>query len=135
MGVAWFYYSYGEESTQAADALRLSLVQQLAQSSRRLYDSLKSAYKESNGNRPTSGRTILGVGELVAAYSKVFIVVDALDECPAKYRDGVLDMLSDFQGSGANILITSQHNIKENIARSTFALAPRITVVCGRSHE
>jgi len=128
IGVAWVYFNYQEESTQTPDALRLSLLQQLAVFSKTLFAYLKSAYSESKGSRPPPGQLIPDIGALARAYSTVFIVVDGLDECATDYRDDVLGILSDLQNAGVNILITSRHGVEENIARSRLVNAQRITI-------
>jgi hypothetical protein len=50
---------------------------------------------------------------IIADYSKVFILVDALDEYPEAQRDILLDLLSTL-GPGLNILVTSRNNITIN---------------------
>ncbi|KAF8147678.1 ankyrin repeat-containing domain protein [Crassisporium funariophilum] len=65
---------------------------------------------------------------LTAEFNKVFIVVDALDECAEKNRDTVLELLAHLQISGANILVTSRDHIYDSIAESELVDVQRVDI-------
>ncbi|RDB26552.1 Vegetative incompatibility protein HET-E-1, partial [Hypsizygus marmoreus] len=104
VGVAWVYYNYKDQSAQTPEAIYLGLIRQLAAFSIELYGLLESVIK------------------------KVYIVVDALDECASESRDNILDLLSRFQGCGANVLITSRDNVQESIDDSDLVNLRRMNI-------
>ncbi|KAF8147677.1 hypothetical protein B0H34DRAFT_669431, partial [Crassisporium funariophilum] len=58
VAVAWFYFNYKEESTQTPNAILLSLIQQIAVYSNKLYDLLRFAYKEHPNSCPSARQLI-----------------------------------------------------------------------------
>jgi hypothetical protein len=83
IGVAFIYCNYKEKTNQTAVNLVASLLKQLVQAQSVIPSKLRWLYEQHIGRntRPT----LVECSELLhmelAAYSKVFIIVDALDEC------------------------------------------------------
>jgi Cdc6-like AAA superfamily ATPase len=83
IGIAYIYFNFRRQSEQKVYDLLTSLVKQLAESQASLPASVKDLYNRHNTNRTRPGlNEITGALQSVAAlYSRVFVVVDALDEC------------------------------------------------------
>ncbi|GLB45329.1 hypothetical protein LshimejAT787_2100890 [Lyophyllum shimeji] len=121
IGVTWFYFNYKEESTQTKELVHCCLVRQLAEVSGKLYAHLKAGYEEAR--RESSSRLSTSSLEwmpdmhtLTQNFARVFVVVDALDECAESCRDAVLGMMADLLAAGANVLITSRNHLDEFIS-------------------
>ncbi|CAG7988463.1 unnamed protein product [Penicillium salamii] len=105
---AYIYCSYSRRKEQGSTALLSSLLLQVLQHSESetipsevllLYNShLKY------GTRPTSKQLKGALEELIAAYKKFFVVIDALDECAESEQD-TLEFLSVLRSVGSNVHI------------------------------
>ncbi|KID97502.1 ankyrin repeat protein, partial [Metarhizium majus ARSEF 297] len=112
IGLAYIYFNF--RSDHKAEDLVKSLLKQLSQPFSTLPDAVKGLYKEfRNKVRGPSYPEILKTLQSVAAmYSKLFLVVDALDECPTSdcCRDTFISETLALQAAtGANIFATSRH--------------------------
>ncbi|KAN0102723.1 hypothetical protein V8E51_011036 [Hyaloscypha variabilis] len=111
--IAYLYCNYQRQHEQNLEDLFTSLLKQFVQEQPSIPESVKTLY-----NRHKDKRTrplldeILGILEKVAiTYSRVFIIVDALDECQIShgYRQRFLSGLFNLQAkSGANLFATSR---------------------------
>jgi hypothetical protein len=83
IGIAYIYCNFRRQDEQKAESLLASLLRQLCQEQPRLVDSVKTLYDRHRDRRTRpSLDEILGFLQSVAVtYSRVFILVDALDEC------------------------------------------------------
>jgi len=119
IALAWIYFNYKEAAIQTPDAIHLNLIRQLAGSSTQLYTLLKSSYyKKDPNSQPSPWQLIPDMHILTRDFAKVFVVVDALDECAEKNRIIFLKLMAHLQTSGANILITSRDHVYDSIAHS-----------------
>ncbi|KAG9230435.1 hypothetical protein BJ875DRAFT_385145, partial [Amylocarpus encephaloides] len=113
VGIAYLYCNFRRKDEQKAEELLASLLKQLAQGLYLLPESMKHLYDrhKNNRTRPTFNEissTLQSVGSL---YSKIFIVIDALDECQVSdgCRARFLKECFAFQlKSKANLFITSR---------------------------
>ncbi|KAF8327084.1 ankyrin repeat-containing domain protein [Amanita rubescens] len=128
IAVAWVYLNYKENATQTPDAIHLSLIQQLAGFSTQLYALLGSSYKKHPTSCPPPRRLIPDMRILTREFAKVFIVIDALDECAENNRDTFLDIVADLQTSGANVLITSRDHVCDSITHSKLVGVQRVDI-------
>jgi hypothetical protein len=85
VGIAYIYCNF-RQSEQKIHNLLTSLLKQLAESQSSMPESIKDLYDHYNVKRPKRERPTLEeisktLHSVVAKYSRVFIVVDALDEC------------------------------------------------------
>jgi hypothetical protein len=85
VGVAYLYCNFRQRDEQRAEGLLASLLKQLSQERPSLPDIVKTLYdhhqkKQTQPSLDEISRTLQSVA---AIYSRVFIVVDALDECQA----------------------------------------------------
>ncbi|KAJ4161615.1 uncharacterized protein LMH87_007645 [Akanthomyces muscarius] len=113
VGIAYLYCSFQRQSEQKTDNLLASLLRQLAQALPSLPGSVKSLYKSHNNKRTRpSFHEISNTLQTVATmYSRVFIVVDALDECQESDggRTKLLSEISSLQAKcGVNVFATSR---------------------------
>ncbi|EXK78267.1 hypothetical protein FOQG_17045 [Fusarium oxysporum f. sp. raphani 54005] len=85
IGIAYIYCNFRRQHEQKIDDLLASLLKQLTQCRSSLPDSVKNLYDRHKAKRTRpSLDEILGLLQSVAAmHSRVFIIVDALDECLA----------------------------------------------------
>lgn len=111
IGIAYLYCNFRRTDEQKAEDLIASLLRQFAQSRPSLPESLKSVYDKHKDmqTKPSFGEISQALESVVSVYSRVFIVIDALDECPASDGGGFLPEIFALQAKfGANIFATSR---------------------------
>lgn len=113
IGISYLYCNFKRQDEQKADNLITSLLKQLAQGQHSLPDSIKSLHDSHQGRhtRPSFKEILKALRSVAALYSRVFVIVDALDECQVSdgCRARFLRELFDFQTkTGANLFITSR---------------------------
>ncbi|RYP22843.1 hypothetical protein DL765_001439 [Monosporascus sp. GIB2] len=82
-GIAYVYCNFRRKHEQKAEDLLASLLKQLAQGRSSLLECVKSLYAKhkQNRSRPSFNEISETLQSTIMMYSKVFIIVDALDEC------------------------------------------------------
>lgn len=82
IGIAYIYYNFRREDSQKAEDLLASLLKQLAQSRPSLPNSVKSLHDRHKDKwmRPSFCEVSRTLQSVTALYSRVFVIVDALDE-------------------------------------------------------
>ena len=113
IGVAYIYCNFRRQEEQKIDDLLAGLLKQLAESQWPLPDAVTELY-----NRHTKKRTRPSLDEIcrsleavTALFTRVFIIVDALDECQASHgcRKRLLSEIFGLQTkTGANLFMTSR---------------------------
>ena len=85
VGIAYLYCDFRRQDQQEAEDLLASLLKQLTQGLPFLPDTVKSLYNRHNDKRtrPSFDEISRSLQSVATLYSKVFIIVDALDECRA----------------------------------------------------
>ena len=112
IGIAFFYFTFNNESKQDESAMLRALLLQLSTQLRdghadlvRLYDSYKTG-------TPSSGVLIEYLRFLIERFQHVYILLDALDESPRdEPRGHVLDVLETMRGwalQGLHLFVTSR---------------------------
>ncbi|QYT04235.1 Ankyrin repeat protein [Trichoderma simmonsii] len=88
VGIAYIYCSFQQKGEQTAYDLLASLLKQLAQGQSSLPDSVKDLYTQHQAKktRPSIDEISGALQTVAATFSRVFIVVDALDECQASNK-------------------------------------------------
>ncbi|KAF4345639.1 hypothetical protein FBEOM_404 [Fusarium beomiforme] len=83
IGIAYIYCNFRREQEQKINNLLASLVKQLSRGWHVLPESVKSLYgkHKKNGTHPLVEELSATLHNIIALYTKVFIIVDALDEC------------------------------------------------------
>jgi hypothetical protein len=113
VGTAYIYCNFRRQADQKTEALLGSLLKQLAQGLSSLPESVKFLYDthKDKRTRPSLDEILGALQSVAAAYSRVFIIVDALDECQVSdnCRQGFLSSLFNLQTKcGANLFATSR---------------------------
>jgi Cdc6-like AAA superfamily ATPase len=109
IAVAYIYCSYKEQERQTDANLIASLLQQLVQRNPFIPDEISSLYHHhiKKQTRPTLGEWSKLLESEIRRLSKVFIVIDALDECSDATRESFLAEIRKL--SSIHLLITSRH--------------------------
>ena len=83
MGIAFLYCNYKEQKTQTIRHLIASLLRQYCERNSAIPDEVEKLYHSHNrsGTRPSLSEFYQALLAVIRRFSKVFIVVDALDEC------------------------------------------------------
>ena len=128
IGIAYIYFNYKQNvDKQNVDNLISSLLKQLSQERPSLPDCVKALYDQHRNKRtrPSIDELSRALQSVAAMYSRVFIVVDALDECQAS--DGcrarfLLEIFTLQAKTGANLFATSRRisNIEKEFEESTL---------------
>ena len=113
VGIAYLYCNFRRQHEQKAANLLLSLLKQLVQGQALMPGSVKNLYTHhiKERTRPLFDDISRALHSVVANYSRTFIVVDALDECPLfdGHRRKFLREIFDLQTkTAANIFATSR---------------------------
>ncbi len=117
-GIAFIYLDYTQQAKQSLENLLAVILRQLgskggsvARCVRELYHSHKPTQTSS---RPTSKNLFDALEMVIPTFQKVFLVVDALDECSSPNpRDDFLFHLSKLRGRyGVNVFVTSRPDPK-----------------------
>ncbi|KAK6356022.1 hypothetical protein TWF718_000395 [Orbilia javanica] len=121
IGVAYIYFDYKWTYEQTIYNLLASLLKQLAHRQRPFPEHVKRMYDrhESNKTWPPTNDIIEALRTVATAYSRVFVVVDALDECQVSdyCRNNFLSAIFElYTECGINIFATSR-NIEEIVER------------------
>ena len=83
IGAAYLYCNYRRQGEQKSEDLLASLLKQLTQGRSSLPDSVKSLYDshKDKQTRPSFNEISRALHSIATIYSRVYIVIDALDEC------------------------------------------------------
>jgi hypothetical protein len=126
IGIAYIYCNFRRQEEQKIDDLLASLLKQLAESQPSQPGTVKELYDrhKANRTRPSLAEISRALQSIVAAYSRVFLIVDALDECQVSNgsRQRFLLSLFDLQEKcGANLFATSRpvSNIEREFERNS----------------
>jgi predicted ATPase len=113
IGIAYLYCNFRRKDEQKAQDLLTSLLKQLSQERSSLPDSVKFLYDKhkEKRTRPALGEISRTLQSVASMFSKVVIIVDALDEC--QVSDGcrttfLMEILSLQTKTGANLFTTSR---------------------------
>lgn len=114
-GVAYIYLDYAREEEQTLRRFIAGIIRQLAYGQAAIEERLKVLYdtcmKETVPD-PTLEQLCEVLDFAIGQFGKVFVCVDALDECkPPRCRKELVSKLIDLQSKfGANILLTARAN-------------------------
>jgi hypothetical protein len=110
--VAYVYFNFWQQSEQSVEALLASLLKQLTQRQPQMPDKLRKLFDQHQKKvtRPSLDEILDVLHLVISELSRVFIVVDALDECPTtnRCRAAFLTGLLELRKHGANVLATSR---------------------------
>ncbi|KNG84604.1 hypothetical protein ANOM_006429 [Aspergillus nomiae NRRL 13137] len=111
IGIVFIYFKFKDEWTM--DQLLSTLLKQLVQRQQSIPNDLKDLYDDhyKHGTRPPPEEISRCLHTIASAYKKLFIVIDALDECQSaiESRDSILPTIFNLQAqSHASLLATSR---------------------------
>ncbi|KAF1362416.1 hypothetical protein EJ07DRAFT_163659 [Lizonia empirigonia] len=94
VGVAYLYCNFKRRVDQIAPNLLAAILKQLVQGRPSIAQPLSSLYDhhQPRGTRLSLEETLSALQSVLAAYSKVYLVIDALDECPNRDRNSKRDL-------------------------------------------
>jgi Cdc6-like AAA superfamily ATPase len=113
IGIAYLYCNYQRQYEQKPEDLLASILKQFIQEQPSIPNSVKTLYDrhKNKRTRPSLNEIAETLQSVAAAYSRVFIIVDALDECQVSdgYQQRFLSELFNLQTKcGANLFATSR---------------------------
>ncbi|KAF4636667.1 hypothetical protein G7Y89_g1421 [Cudoniella acicularis] len=113
IGIAYIYCNFRRQDEQKAESLLASLLRQLCQEKPRLVDNVKTLYDRHSDRRtrPLLDEILGFLQSVAVTYLRVFILVDALDECQISdgCRQRFLSGLFNLQSKcGVNLFATSR---------------------------
>ncbi|KAK8000389.1 hypothetical protein PG990_012989 [Apiospora arundinis] len=113
VGICYIYFNFRRSDEQKLDDLLASLIKQVAQGQSRFPGSVKELYRrhKQRRTRPSTYEFSRALHSMVVPCSRVFIIVDALDECTVSdgCRSQFISELQKLQASlDVNILATSR---------------------------
>jgi Cdc6-like AAA superfamily ATPase len=114
VGVAYLYCNFRSQNEQTVLNLLSSLLKQLGRSQETLPVSITNMYdmhRKKGGSRPSLGEIIEALKGTVNVFKRVFVVIDALDECSTSdgTRQGLLKEVFDLQDEAEiNLFVTSR---------------------------
>ncbi|OGM41499.1 hypothetical protein ABOM_008920 [Aspergillus bombycis] len=111
IGIVFIYFKFKDEWTM--DRLLSTLLKQLAQRQQSIPNDLKDLYNNhhKHGTRPPPEEISRCLHAIASSYKKLFVVIDALDECQSaiESRDSILPTIFNLQAqSHASLLATSR---------------------------
>jgi hypothetical protein len=113
VGIAYVYCNFQQKDDQKAQGLLASLLKQLSQEQPSLPESVKALYDHCKEKRiePSLDEISRSLQSVAAMYSRVFIIVDALDECQVSDNCRSIFLLEIFNlqvKCGTNVFATSR---------------------------
>jgi Cdc6-like AAA superfamily ATPase len=126
IAVACIYLNHKEVDNQTPSRLLAGLWRQLVLN-RKIGSIAEDLYKQhkEKGTAPSLEEVGNVLKSSITEFSKVFIIIDALDEYPEFQRDILLQQLA-VMGSNVNLMITSRPNI--SLEPSTFPNLERLDI-------
>lgn len=112
-GIAYIYCDHRHQETQKVDELIMSILKQLTQKMFSLPNCVREMHETHTyaQTRPSLDEILGALHTIIEKYSRVFIIVDALDQCPTSSgcRQFFLKELSNLQNQfGVNCFATSR---------------------------
>jgi len=112
-GIAYIYCSFNKQQEQEPRDLLSSLLKQLLQRQTPMPKAIKELYRHhtSERTRPSLGEIRTALSSIMSAFSRLFIVIDALDECRISaggQRELLSEILSLQKQTHMNLFTTSR---------------------------
>ena len=128
IGVAYIYCNYKTQADQKAANLAATILKQLIQERPSIAEPAISLYDRhaDRRTRPSLEEILSALQAVVSSYSKVYVVVDALDECVNHDRTQLLAMLRNLQSKGNLSFMVTSRFIPE--VEQQFSSSPLLAV-------
>ncbi|CAM1509295.1 Fc.00g030340.m01.CDS01 [Cosmosporella sp. VM-42] len=115
IGIAFFFFTFNDESKQDASAMLRALILQLSSQLADNHSLLSRLHDSYRNASPPDPALIDCLHQLVRAFKDVYIVLDALDESPrSKHRDNMLQCLAELRAwsePGLHIIVSSRDEV------------------------
>ncbi|RYP43976.1 hypothetical protein DL768_009507 [Monosporascus sp. mg162] len=112
VGIAYIYFNFWQREEQAVKDLFANILKQLAQRGSPLPEGLRDLFDchKEQRTRPSLGEVLKVLDSVISVYSRVFVVIDAIDECPTSgdCRARFVAGLFDLQKRGVKVFATSR---------------------------
>lgn len=111
VGVAYYYCNFKRQEEQTAVKILSCLLKQLCACQTSLPDVVKAVHKKyaAISDRPPLEDISVALQSVASIYSKIFIAIDALDECQLNERSLFISALFDLQSKAeVNVFATSR---------------------------
>ena len=108
VAVTCLFCNYRDRAAQSAEIFMANLLKQIVQQKRTVSTELTVRYKERERGRPTFAELATLLSQEMSHFSKVFVVIDALDET-SEHEDIRRLVLSELQKLPVNLLVTSRY--------------------------
>lgn len=131
--IAYVYCDYKDQVAQTASNLIACLIRQIIGHSNELPQQLEQLHKELKiqSRRPSFNELKRLLEALCGDRGRIYLLVDALDECEAKERRLLLPLFDTLLRRSTRLFVTSRPN-NEDIFQ-TFVEASRITISASES--
>lgn len=110
-GLAYIYCDYTKRNEQKLTMLLSNILRQLLQAQQSIPSSVTELHKHhsTRGTRPTHEEVFDMLQSVIKDYSRVHLVIDALDECLDPTRGRLLSKIRDLQkGANVKLMVTSR---------------------------
>lgn len=126
--VAFLYCDYGRKYEQTTDGLLTALLRQFSQDDRQLPDPVSSLHSvcTKEKRRPKRDEVSRSLAAVAKSYDRVFIIIDALDECPEQTRRELLFSVRHLQKEIPINLLTTSRPVPE--IEGLFQEDPRLEI-------
>ena len=110
IGVAYLYCNFRRKGEQKIDDLMASLLKQLAESQPSLPGTVKDLHNQHKNKRtrPALAEILRALQSMATLYSRLFIIIDALDECEVSHSTFLSELFSLQAKCGVNLFATSR---------------------------
>ncbi|PMD16666.1 hypothetical protein NA56DRAFT_632935 [Hyaloscypha hepaticicola] len=111
VGIAYLYCNFRRQHEQKPEDLITSLLKQLLQKLSSVPGSVKVLYNQHKDKQPSLDEKLKTLESVIATFSRVYIIIDALDECQLSggCRPRFLSSILSLQArTGARLFITSR---------------------------
>jgi hypothetical protein len=135
--LAYFYFSFSDRRRQSVESFLRTIVRQLLQQRQSIPDGVRDIYKEFKHTTPPVSVWIDVLKALMSLEGDIFIIVDALDECPAhegeqKLLLQTLQCLKQTQNWKIRLLITSRKESQIEGTLSHLVTTPPLGIQTSR---
>jgi hypothetical protein len=131
IGIAFFYFTFNDESKQDTSAMLRALILQLVSQLKDQDTTLSQLHDSYRGNTPPDQALLDCLHQIINKFDHVYIILDALDESPRhKHREDLLQTLADMRrwpGPGLHLLVTGRD--EQDIRESLEALDDQIVLL------
>jgi Cdc6-like AAA superfamily ATPase len=113
IGIAYIYYNFRRREEQKLDNLLASLLKQLSEARTSLPTAVTELYErhKTKRTRPSTDELLKALQSVAMSFSRVFVLIDALDKCQASngYRVRLIEVVFSLQARcGVNLFMTSR---------------------------